>query len=257
VSLIPGGGLALVTGSTDGLGFAVAGRLAQAGCDLLLHGLEPETAMAERCASLAKAHGVKVRYLRADLSGEDGVQALAKAGEPSILVNNAVVRDAAPVTELRPESWQRSLAVNLTAPLRLTQLYLPAMRARGWGRIVNMASIYGLRATVNRVDYISTKSALLGLTRAVALETAGQGITCNAVCPGTVLTPGIDARIGKIVAGGVARADAERQYLAGKQPTGRFVEAADVAELVLFLCGPAAKDVTGAVLPMDGGWLAS
>lgn len=248
---------ALVTGSTDGLGFAIATRLAQGGCDVLLHGLEDDAKMRARCAGIATAHGVKVRYLRSDLSTAAGVEALAAAAAGSaILVNNAVVRDAAAVTDLEPESWQRALAVNLTAPLQLVQRLLPGMRARGWGRIVNMGSAYGLRATVNRIDYVTTKSGLLGLTRAVALETAGQGITCNAVCPGTVLTPGIDARVEAIVARGVPRAEAERQYLAGKQPTGTFVEAADVAELVAFLCGPAAKDITGAVLPMDGGWLA-
>jgi 3-hydroxybutyrate dehydrogenase len=258
--MIPGGGRALVTGSTDGIGFAIASRLARGGCDVLLHGLEPEAAMAARCGELAVAHGVRVDYVRSDLSDEAGVRRLADAvlasGGAGILVNNAVVRDSAAVTDLAPQSWQRALAVNLTAPLRLVQLLLPGMRDRGWGRIVNMASIYGLRATVNRVDYVSTKSGLLGLTRAVALETAGQGITCNAVCPGTVLTPGIDARIAGIVAQGASRDEAERHYLAGKQPSGRFVQAADVAELVAFLCGPAAKDITGATLPMDGGWLA-
>ena len=255
------GGCALVTGSTDGLGLAIATRLARGGRDVMLHGLEPEAAVRPRADALGASHGVRVAYVRSDLSTEEGVRQLADAalamGEVGVLVNNAVVRDSRPVTELSGASWQRSLAVNLTAPLRLIQQLLPGMRARGWGRIVNMASIYGVRAAVNRVDYVTTKSALLGLTRAVALETSGQGITCNAACPGTVLTPGIDARIEAIVAQGVARAEAERRYLMGKQPTGRFVAADDVAELVAFLCTPAAKDITGAMLPMDGGWMAS
>lgn len=254
MSLIPGGGVALVTGSTDGLGYAIAEGLAKAGCEVLLHGLEEEAAMRERCPALGKAH-----YIRADLATSDGARRLAEAarklGHVGILVNNAVVRHFAPIAEFPADAWQRALAVNVTAPLQLAQAVLPGMRQRGWGRIINMVSVYAVRGTSGRADYVTTKSALMGLTRALAMETSGEGITCNGVCPGTVLTPGIEQRVAVSVAGGMSREDAERQVLAGKQPTGRFVEAADVAQLVVFLCGPAARDITGAMLPMEGGWL--
>jgi 3-hydroxybutyrate dehydrogenase len=254
--MIPGGGLALVTGSTDGLGYAVAEGLARAGCEVLLHGLEDESAMRERCAALGKG---KAHYVRADLASGDGVKRLADAarahGHVGILVNNAVVRHFAPLAEFPADAWQRALAVNVTAPLQLVQAVLPGMRARQWGRIINMVSVYATRGTAGRVDYVTSKSALMGLTRAIAMETTGDGITCNGVCPGTVLTPGIEQRVAASVAGGMSRDEAERQVLAGKQPTGRFIEAADVAQLVVFLCGTAARDITGAMLPMEGGWL--
>jgi len=254
------GECALVTGSSDGLGYAIAQGLARAGCNVVLHGLEAESVVQPRCDELVQAHGVQARYVRSDLATEHGAHRLADAarelGEVGILVNNAVVRHFSPVAEFPIDAWQRALTVNLTAPLQLVQFLLPGMRSRGWGRIVNLSSVYGSRGTVNRIDYVTTKSALLGFTRAVALETSGEGITCNAVCPGTVLTPAIETRVAQIVAKGVPREEAERQVLAGKQPTGRFVEAGDVAELIVFLCGPAGRDITGAMLPMDGGWLA-
>lgn len=251
---IPGGGCALITGSTDGLGYAIAEGLARAGCEVVIHGLEAEGAMRERCAALGKAS-----YVRADLATPEGVSTLSeaarRAGHVGILVNNAVVRHFAPLAEFPADAWQRALAVNVTAPLQLAQAVLPGMRRRGWGRIINMASVYAVRGTAGRVDYVTTKSALMGLTRAIAMETSGEGITCNGVCPGTVLTPGIEQRVAASVAKGLSREEAERQVLVGKQPTGRFVEAGDVAQLVVFLCGSAARDITGAMLPMEGGWL--
>lgn len=253
---------ALITGSSNGLGLAIAEALAGAGCNLVLHGLAPEAEVAPTCARLRAAHGIKAAYVRSDLFSEAGVVALADAaraelGGIDILVNNAVVRHFGPVESLPLEAWQRALAVNLTAAFRLVQLALPGMRARGWGRIVNLTSVYGSRGAMNRADYVTTKTALIGLTRAVAMETVATGITCNAVCPGTVMTPGIDVRVKELMASaGLAREDAERRFLEGKQPTGRFVQAADVGALVAFLCGAAAQDITGAVLPMEGGWLA-
>lgn len=251
---------ALITGSGDGLGLAIAEALAAAGCNLVLHGLAPEAA--STCARLQAAHAVKVVYVRSDLATDAGVVALADAaraelGGIDILVNNAVVRHFGPVESLPLEAWQRALAVNLTAAFRLVQLALAGMRERGWGRIVNLTSVYGSRGAVNRADYVTTKTALIGLTRAVAMETVAAGITCNAVCPGTVMTPGIDVRVKELMANaGLGREAAEQRFLEGKQPTGRFVKASDVGALVAFLCGPAAQDITGAVLPMEGGWLA-
>jgi 3-hydroxybutyrate dehydrogenase len=174
------------------------------------------------------------------------------------LINNAVVRHFAPVDQFAPERWEEALAVNLSAPFHLIRLVLPAMKQRGWGRIVNMASIYSTRAVENRIDYVTTKTAILGMTRAVALETATTGVTCNALCPGTLPTPAIEAKI----AAAAERAnlsidDATRDYLASRQPTRRFVAMENVGATTAFLCSPAAQDITGATIPIDGGWSAA
>jgi 3-hydroxybutyrate dehydrogenase len=252
------GRTALVTGSTDGLGLAMAEGLAAAGCDLVLHGLEAEAGMAARCRDLAGRHGVAVRYVRADLAEADGADRLIDAaGVPDVLVNNAVVRHFGPLETLPLAHWQQALNVNLTAVLRAVQLSLPRMRERGWGRIVNLTSAYGSRAVANRVDYVTTKTALLGLTRAIAVETLGQGITCNALCPGSVLTPNIEGRLQALMAErGLARDAATREFLAGKQATGRFVDARHVADLLVYLCSESAVSITGASLPVDDGWMA-
>ena len=253
---------ALVTGSTAGLGQAIVAGLAASGCNVVLHGLETEDVLAPTCRALEEQHGVQFAYVRGDLGTDQGAidvfrAATAAFGGIDILVNNAVARHFAPVDQFPVEAWQRALAVNLSAAFHLVRLALPGMRTRGWGRIVNMTSVYGERGATNRIDYVTTKSALLGFTRAVAMETLADGITCNAVSPGSVLTPGTDDRVRAIVAGGVERAQAERQFLAGKQPSGRFVRPEDVAAGIVYLCGEAARDITGTVLPIDGGWLAS
>ncbi len=257
------GRAALVTGSTDGIGYAVAEALARAGSRIMLHGLAPEAEMAARCAEMAQTHGVDVAYRREDIATEPGVAALIGAaraafGTVDILVNNAVTRHFGPVETFTAAQWDQSLAVNVSAPFHAIRLVLPGMRHGGWGRIVNMTSVYGLRGTVNRADYATSKAALIGLTRAVAMEAIEAGITCNAVCPGSVSTPGTEGRVEQIMATeGLPRAAAVRRFLTGKQPSGRFVAAESVAAMVLFLCGEPGSDITGAVLPVEGGWLAS
>lgn len=257
------GRAALVTGSTAGLGLAIGTALAHAGCRVMLHGLAPEPEMAGACETLSRAAGQDIRYICADISGAAGVAALADAacaafGHVDVLVNNAVVRHFAPLTRFPMDRWAAALAVNLTAPLQLIQALLPGMREARWGRIVNMASVYGQRGTAGRVDYVTTKAAILGLTRAVAAETAEDKVTCNAVCPGSVSTPGTEARVAAIMASqGIGRDEAVRQFLSGKQPSGVFIPAESVAAMVVFLCSAAGADITGAVLPVEGGWLAS
>ncbi len=256
------GKCALITGSAQGLGLEMGRALLHEGCAVMLHGLEAHVDIEPTLAMLPPRAG-QVAYTQADLRDPRAIDPLIRrarslTGSVDILINNAVLRHFAPVESLPLEQWQESLAVNLTAPLQCIQMILPDMRAQGWGRILNMTSVYGSRAAVNRVGYVTTKTALLGLTRAVALETLGQGITCNAVCPGSVQTPNIDARIGELMQSRCLDRDAAvREFLRGKQPTGTLIEARHVAELVVFLCGESANQITGAMLPIDGGWLAS
>ncbi len=252
------GKTALVTGSLGGIGLATARALAASGAAVMLHGLgDPAAALAE-----LRATGARVAFHGADLRDPAQIAALVAAttaafGAPDIVVNNAVVRAFGPVETFSPEAWDEALAVNLSAPFHLIRLTLPALRRAGWGRIVNLASVYGIFGTVNRIDYITTKTALLGLTRAVALEVAQTAITCNALCPGTVLTPAIAARLeAEVARTGVARAAAEAAFIGARQPSGRFVADDSVAALVTFLCGPAGADINGATLPIDGAWSA-
>jgi 3-hydroxybutyrate dehydrogenase len=172
-----------------------------------------------------------------------------------ILVNNAVIRHFAPVEDFSPEHWEEALAVNLSALFHLIRLALPAMKKRGWGRIINMASIYSTRAVADRIDYVTTKTAIVGMTRAVAIETTRSGITCNALCPGTLPTPAIQEKIAGIATSqGRSIDETTSDYLASRQPTGRFVAMEGVGAMAAFLCSPAAQDITGATLPIDGGW---
>jgi 3-hydroxybutyrate dehydrogenase len=254
---------ALITGSSGGLGYAIAESLAAAGHDIVLHGIEePEQVEPARFA-LQSRFGVTVVYCHTDLSELAGVERLMALARktfdgPDIVVNNAVVRHFAPVEQFSDADWQQSLAVNLTAPFRIIRLVLPAMRARDFGRIINLSSHYGQHGALNRADYVTTKTGILGLTRAVAMETVGTGITCNAVSPGTLPTPAIMSRIDTIASSrGISSEDATREYMKERQPSGRFVRPEDVGAMVAFLCGPAGRDITGTVLPIDGGWSAA
>jgi 3-hydroxybutyrate dehydrogenase len=248
---------ALVTGSTAGLGLAVAESLAGAGANIVLHDLVAPNKSADR---LRARFGVDVIASGADLSQRSAIETmmadlLRRCGAIDILVNNAVVRHFAPVEHFPPDQWERALAVNVSAPFHLIRLALPAMKQRGWGRIINMASIYSTRAVEDRIDYVTTKTAILGITRAVALETARTGITCNAISPGTVPTPAIQSKIASIAAEAGETVDrATERYLRERQPSGRFIGMEAVGALVVFLCGAAAQDITGVNLPIDGGW---
>jgi 3-hydroxybutyrate dehydrogenase len=256
------GKCALITGSVRGLGLAAARRFAAAGCHVVLNGFDAGADIEALRAGIEREHGVRARYSAADL--RDPVQiarmieeAADTLGSIDILVNNAVVRHSAPVESVTTQDWDEGLAVNVSAAFRTIRLALPGMKRRGWGRIVNVSSIYGLRGAANRVGYVTSKTALIGMTRAVAMETVAHGITCNAICPGTTESPVHEATVDAMVASGQPRADAERRFLQGKQPTGRLIAADSVAALMLFLCGPDAADITGAALPIDGGWSAS
>lgn len=256
------GKTALVTGATGGLGLAMGTALAAAGCRVVLNGLEPEATMADTCHALSQRHGTEVGYRRANLASPAAIATLMASiandmGGVDILVNNAVVRHVAPIDDFPIERWDQALAVNLSAAFHTIRLALPRMRRQRWGRIFNMSSVYGSRGTPHRIDYVTTKSALLGMTRAVAVEAAVDGITCNALCPGAVRTPGTEGRIQKLMTTeGVNLDEAQRRFLVGKNPSQRFVSEEHVAELLVFLCGEAGNEINGAMLPMEGGWLA-
>jgi 3-hydroxybutyrate dehydrogenase len=256
------GRCALITGSTQGLGLAAAHHFAAAGCHVVLSGLASATDASEAAAAI-EAHGVRAVYAPGDLSRPGDIDSIvtrarAAFGGVDILVNNAVVRHAAPVEAFSAEKWDEGLAVNLSAAFHLIRLTMPMMQAKRWGRILNVSSIYGFKGAANRIAYVTTKTALLGLTRAVALEGLPHGITCNAVCPGTTETPVHEAAIsGLMAAQALTREEAERRFFASKQPTGKFISADQVAALMVFLCGPDATDINGAALPVDGAWSAS
>ncbi len=254
------GKCALITGSVGGLGFAAAKQFAEAGCNIVLSGFAEPGEIEKARREIEETHRVRAIYCNADLRHPAEIERMiheAKAafGGVDVLVNNAVVRHAAPVEEFPVEAWDAGIAVNLSAAFHTIRLTLPGMKARGWGRIVNVSSIYGLIGAVNRVNYVTCKTALIGLTRAVALEVMHHDITCNTVCPGSILTRVHDEAIRRTMAEqNLSREEAERRFHAGKQPSGRFIAAEDVAKFMLFLCGPASRDINGAALPIEGAW---
>lgn len=248
---------ALVTGANAGLGLAVAESLAGAGANIVLHDLNEPAQARDR---LRAQFGGEVVSIAADLSQRAAIEKMmtdlfGRTGAVDIVVNNAVVRHFSSVENFSAERWDEALAVNLSAPFHLIRLALPGMKERRWGRIINMASIYSTRAVADRIDYVTTKTAIVGMTRAVAIETAKSGITCNALCPGTLPTPAIQGKIAGIAASeGRSIDETTSDYLATRQPTGRFVALEAVGAMAAFLCSPAGQDITGAMLPIDGGW---
>ena len=255
------GKAALITGSSGGIGLAIAQELASAGCHVVLHGLEDPSVVAEHLAAM-RSVGVTALYLQKDLQNPKEIEqiaatALEQFGCIDILVNNAVTRYFSAIETFPTDRWDQALAVNLSAPFHFVKAFLPGMRKSGWGRVINMTSVYGQRGTPNRIDYVTTKSALIGLTRAIAAEVVGQNITCNALCPGSVLTPNIESRIRAVMREKNIDWDlATAEFLHGKQPGGKLIPAKHLAELALFLCTAAGGQMNGAILPMENGWLA-
>lgn len=253
--------IALVTGSTSGIGLAVAEALAQAGCRIMLNGLgTPEQIEAARAR--VAAHGVDVDFHGADLSTAAGVEALVRAtearfGRVDILVNNAGIQHTARIEDFPAERWDAILAINLSATFHALRCALPGMQARGYGRIINIASVHGLVASMEKSAYVAAKHGIVGLTKVTALENAEANITCNAICPGWVLTPLVQKQIdARAEREGLDNAAAERALLAEKQPSLRFTRPEDIGGAAVFLCSPAADNITGTTLTLDGGWTA-
>jgi len=256
------GKTALITGSIGGIGHAAAEALAAQGCNIMLNGFAEAEEIEAKRAALEREHGVKARYHGADLRKLPEIEDLVataerELGPVDILVNNAVVRHFAPIEEFKTEDWHAALDVNLTAGFHLIRLTLAGMRARGFGRIVNLSSTLGFLAMPNRIDYVVTKTALMGLTRGIAIETQKEpNITVNAVCPGAVRTPAAEARVRALAeAEGIHVAEAEKKFLQGRQPTDRFIEPEKVGSLIAFLCSDAASEITGASIPIDDAWI--
>ena len=252
---------AVITGSTSGIGLGLAEAFAAAGYRIVVNGIATSQKTDALIARLQR-HGAEVLFHGADLADPKQCIALIEDAEKQfgrvdILINNAGVQHVAPVEEFPPDRWDAILAINLSAAFHTTRAVLPGMQNRGWGRIINMASAHGLVASIHKAAYVAAKHGLVGLTKVVALENATRGITCNAICPGFVLTPLIEQQIESIATqSGTNKEEAARELLREKQPTEKFATVEDIAALAMFLCSDAASNITGASLPIDGGWTA-
>jgi 3-hydroxybutyrate dehydrogenase len=253
---------AVVTGSTSGIGLGIARALAAAGADVVLNGFGDAKAVEALRSGLADEFGVRVAFSGADMSKPEQVaamvaDAMVTLGKVDLLVNNAGVQHTAAVEDFPPDKWDWVLAINLSSAFHAIRAVLPQMRSRNWGRIVNIASVHGLVGSVHKSAYVAAKHGILGLTKVVALETATSAVTCNAICPGWVLTPLVQKQIDDLAARQGIGADAARErLLAEKQPSMQFASPEQIGALVVFLASDAAAQIRGAALPVDGAWLA-
>jgi 3-hydroxybutyrate dehydrogenase len=256
------GKLSLVTGSTSGIGLGIARALAAAGSEIVLNGFGNPDEIAQAQANIAADFKVRVSYSSADMSKPQAIREmiegiLQSSGRLDILVNNAGIQHVAALQDFPPDKWDAILAINLSSAFHTTRLALPAMLENKWGRIINIASAHGLVASPFKSAYVAAKHGIIGLTKVTALETAEHGITCNAICPGYVYTPLIEAQIeGQAKAHGIPREQVIRDVLLAQQPNKRFATVEELGALVVFLASAAAASITGASLPVDGGWTA-
>jgi 3-hydroxybutyrate dehydrogenase len=256
------GKTAIVTGSTSGIGRGVAEALAAEGCGLMLNGFGDPTEIAALQNAIAQRFGITVAYSPADMTKPDEIRDLValtvrQFGGVDILVNNAGIQHIAKLIDFPEERWDAVIAVNLSAAFHMMKAALPHMIARRWGRIVNIASAHGLVASGEKAAYVAAKHGLVGLTKVAAIETAEQGITCNAICPGWVLTPLVQKQIAaRAAAQGIPVEAARAALVREKQPLLDYTTPEQIGAFAVFLCGPAAATITGAALPIDGGWVA-
>ncbi len=252
------GKTAVVTGSNSGIGLGVARALAGAGADVVLNSFTDRPEDHALAAALVAEFGVAARYMPADLSKADEARALVEAaGRCDILVNNAGIQHVAPVDQFPVERWDAIIAINLSSAFHTTAVALPMMRKAGWGRIVNIASAHGLTASPFKSAYVAAKHGVVGLTKTVALETAEEAITCNAICPGYVLTPLVEAQIpDQMKVHGMDRETVIREVMLTRQPSKDFATVEQLGGTTVFLCSDAAAQITGTTISVDGGWTA-
>ncbi len=256
------GKAAIVTGSTSGIGLGIARALASEGAAIMLNGFGDKAEIEKLRQEVAKTHGVAVSYSAADMSKPGDIremvqQAAKELGSVDVLVNNAGIQFVAPVEEFPEDKWNAIIAINLSAAFHAIKAALPLMKQRRWGRIINIASAHGLVANEEKVAYVSAKHGIVGMTKVVAIEAANHGVTCNAICPGWVLTPLVEKQIeARAQAQNIAVEKAKNDLLSEKQPMLQFTSPEEIGALAVYLASDAAATVTGIAMPIDGGWVA-
>ena len=252
------GKTAVITGSNSGIGLGVAEALAAAGANVVLNSFTDRPEDHALAADLAQRHGVSARYIAADMA--DGAACrdlIAQAGACDILVNNAGIQHVAAIENFPPAMWDRIIAINLSSAFHTTAAALPGMKAKGWGRVVNIASAHGLTASPFKSAYVAAKHGVVGLSKTTALEVAGMGINANAICPGYVLTPLVEAQIpDQMKVHGMDRDTVIRDVMLLRQPSRQFATTTQIGGTVVYLCSPYADQVTGTTISVDGGWTA-
>ncbi|MGZ3253386.1 MAG: 3-hydroxybutyrate dehydrogenase [Burkholderiaceae bacterium] len=256
------GKTALVTGSTSGIGLGIAKTLAAQGANIIFNGFGDLKEIEDLQKAVAKEYGVQTFYHNADMSKAAEIEAMMqfasdKLGGVDVLVNNAGIQHVANIEDFPVEKWDAIISINLTSAFHTTRLVLPSMKAKNWGRIINIASVHGLVGSTQKSAYVAAKHGLIGFTKVTALETAQTGITCNAICPGWVLTPLVQKQVdARAEVAGISIEEAKKIMLAEKQPSGEFVTPEQLGQLAVFLCSDAASQMRGNSLRMDGGWVA-
>lgn len=256
------GKTALVTGSTSGIGLAIARALAKDGANVMLNGFGDKDAIEKERDGLEKEFGIKARYSPADMTKPGEIAEMVRTtekefGSLDVLVNNAGIQHVANIEDFPAEKWDAIIAINLSSSFHTIHAAMPGMKARKWGRIINIASAHGLVASAQKVAYVAAKHGIVGLTKVVALEAANDGVTCNAICPGWVLTPLVQKQIDdRAKASGKSVREAEIALLSEKQPMHRFTKPENIGALTVFLASDAAESITGSAYSIDGGWVA-
>lgn len=252
------GKTAIITGSNSGIGLGVARELAKAGADVVLNSFTDRDEDHKLAEDIGKEFGVTARYIKADLSsGEEARALITKSGKCDILVNNAGIQHVEPIETFPPATWDRIIAINLSSAFHTTAAALPIMRAAGWGRIVNIASAHGLTASPYKSAYVAAKHGVVGFTKVTALETAQEKITANAICPGYVLTPLVEAQIpDQMKTHNMSREDVIKKVMLDRQPSKEFATVEEIGGTAVFLCSDYAAQITGTTISVDGGWTA-